>query len=110
MVNQKLNDTQVLVGQPIHYPSELMIFMSEIFDLEKSIKKAYLACIQFADPKLSLKILIGLEVSGDVEKIISNILIHMQDHQIKQFEFADATQGQFQNYFMKIKPFYSRKI
>lgn len=107
MTNQKTNNNEVLIGQPIDYPAELVLSMKNIFNLEKRIQKAYLACIQYPDPQVAPKILIGLEVTGDIEIIISNILAYMENYDIKQLEFIDATKGQFMNYFSKIKPFYN---
>lgn len=110
MKNQKINNTQVLVGQPVNYPNELISSMKNIFEFQTGVQKAFIACIQYADPKSSSKILVGLGVNGDIEKIISDIRIQIENYDTNQIEFTDAVNGKFNNYFSKIKPFYNRII
>jgi len=103
-------NNQVLIGQPIDYPIESLLLMKNIFDQEKGVLRAYLACIQYPDPESFPKILIGLEVDGEIENIIPTIMVHVngKNFDYMQVEFTDAKNGQFKSYFLKIKPFYDQ--
>lgn len=45
MTNKNSNDKQVLIGQTIDYPTELVLFIKNIFDLEKKVQVATGSCM-----------------------------------------------------------------
>lgn len=110
MTNQKINNAKVLIWQPKEYPTELILLMKNIFSLDKRIKNAYLAYMQYADPNASPNILIGLEVDENFEIVIANLKAQMQSYDYANLEFTDANNGPFKNYFSNLLPFYARDI
>lgn len=107
----KANDTRVLVGQPINYPYEFLLKIKDFLKLRSEVKKAYLACIQYPNPRLQPILLIGLEVSENFEKIIIDLEKHLSTEKKldEKVEFVDVPVSQFKEYFSKISPFYTCK-
>jgi len=109
MNNKKANGLQVLIGQPINYPSELVQFLKKYFEYNSKIKKAYLAIIQYPVPTLTPRLLIGLEVTSGIEKIIDDLQFQIEKKEliVGKIDFTDAINGEYRNYFLKTEPFYN---
>lgn len=103
--------TQVLLGQPAKYPTELVNALQRLFAKHPSVEAAYLA--QIHDPSSGEKphLIIGIEASGDFRKIVGEAGMTAQGVLDKE-EFADFIQigrgkGSLDSYFKKqTKPFY----
>ncbi len=103
--------TQVLLGQPAKHPIELIAALQRLFAKQPSVEAAYLA--QIHDPSSGEKphLIIGIEASGDFQKIVGEAGVTAQGLLGKE-EFADFIQvgggtGSFDSYFKKqTKPFY----
>lgn len=100
---------QVLIGQPLDYPSELITSLKNIMSLDVNIRRAYLAYIQYSDKLIPQKLLIGLEVVSYVNEHIALLKnkLDLENIDIRGVEFSDAINGPFKSYFCKIEPFYS---
>ena len=107
-------ETQVFIGQPSNYPQELVDVLKRVFNKNKEVKRAYLG--HFMNPKRDEKAhtLIALEVSGEWEKIMSEVGIVARDIKIPDppIDFIQITgKGGIEDYFLKeCKTFYVRKL
>jgi SseB protein C-terminal domain/SseB protein N-terminal domain len=65
-------ETKVLIGQPAVYPTKLVKALSEYFATNKFVDRAYL--VQFHNPESGEPphLLIGLDASGDWEKVLGD--------------------------------------
>ena len=107
MTKNKKENMQVLIGQPIEYPEKIVVLVKEFLTKNKNIKKAYLACIQYPDPNISPKILIGLEVKQGIKEIINDLEKKLIINNLNEIvELTDVNDMNFKEYFSKIDPFY----
>lgn len=65
-------DTKVFIGQPAVYPTKLVKALSDYFATNKFVNRAYL--VQFHNPESGEPphLLIGIDASGDWEKVFSD--------------------------------------
>jgi hypothetical protein len=107
-------ETQVMVGQPANYPRELADTLGRLFRRVKEVKRAYLA--HFFNPEQDEKphTLIGIEVSGNWDHVVSQAGLVARDVQIPDppVDFIQITgKGGVEDYFLnECEPFYKRKI
>jgi hypothetical protein len=98
---------QIIITTPISYPDKIVLFLKKIFSNRKDIKKIYLSALRYPKPDYQKKILIGLIVDGDFDKILIELFTQAMENQIplETIEFTDAKNGEYQDYFLRIKPF-----
>lgn len=67
-------------------------------------------CIQYLNQNESLKLVVGLEVDGDLIPIVNNLIKFINTLNIgsENLCFVDVTDDAFKKYFKKIQPFYSK--
>ncbi len=104
------SNQQVMLGQPLDYPYVLVSTLKQFFGGISGIKSAYLACIQYADSSLSPKLLIGLDTTHDVEKVVCMFEEYMCDKPVfnEPLEFVSANSEPFSGYFSRIEPIYKK--
>ncbi len=61
----------VLIGQPLELPVNLMATLSTFFSCICEVKSAYIACIQYPAPNSEPKLLIGLDSSISPKNILA---------------------------------------
>lgn len=105
--------TQVLIGQPAKYPTELIAALQKLFAKHESIQAAYLGWIHDPSSKEPPHLIIGIETTGDMKKISQEAGITSQGL-LGEGEFVDFIQvgggtGSLDSYFKKqTKPFYQK--
>lgn len=103
--------TQVLIGQPAKYPTELVAALQKLFAKHESVQAAYLGWIHDPSTKEPPHLIIGIECTGDMQKISQEAGITSQGL-VGDGEFVDFIQvgggtGSLDSYFKKqTKPFY----
>lgn len=104
-------DTQVLLGQPASYPSELVKALSNYFATNPLVNRAYLALVHYPETDEKPHLLIGIDVQdnlervfGDAAMIASNIL---DKGELIDFICLDDS-GICQYLINKTKPFYQK--
>ena len=104
------SNKQVMLGQPLDYPYVLVSTLKQFFGGISGIKKAYLACIQYAESNFSPKLLIGLDTVHEVDKVVCMFEEYMGDKPAfnEPLEFVNANSAPFQRYFSKIEPMYEQ--
>jgi len=110
---QVKQDTQISIGQPEIYPTELADALARYFKTQKEVKKAYLA--HFYNPAQNdpPHTLIGVITTGDWDAVISGAGIISNNVHIPNppVDFIPLNgSGGVESYFLKeCKPFYQRK-
>lgn len=105
-------DTQVLIGQPAVYPTELVKALSDYFATRKQVKRAYL--VQFFNPETDEKphLLIGVDAGEDYKKVVGDAGLISSEvlgkGEIIDFMRLDNS-GLSQHMVEKTKPFYEKK-
>jgi hypothetical protein len=103
----------VLIGEPVNYPKDLVESLKKRFAKDKRIKRAWIA--QLLDPRVDIKphTLLALEVTTDFEFILEEIGQSNQGIEIPEppLDIYQVTgKGELDNYFLReTKPFYARK-
>jgi hypothetical protein len=104
--------TEVLIGQPSNYPTELVEALKRLFAGRKDVKRAWLA--HFCNPSRDEKphTLVALEVTGDWDAIARDVGIVVQDTPLPDppVDLLQITgRSGVEDYFKGIEPFYARK-
>jgi len=107
---------QVQVGQPANYPHQLTEALTRLFKGLKEVKAAYLA--HFFNPAEDEKphTLIGIEVTGDWDRIVGEAGLVAKDIQIPDppldfMQIKGEGGSGIEDYFLKeCRPFYKRKL
>lgn len=110
-IKKTQKEMQVLIGQPKVYPETLIQEMKKFFNQNLSVKKVYLACIQYPEPNISPKLIVGIKnIENSLAPIVLDLENYLSSKKIKlmEIDFVDADHEPFNNYFSKIKPFYSK--
>lgn len=111
---QVKKETQVMIGQPSNYPHHLVDSLGRLFKGLKEVKRAYLA--HFFNPEEDEKphTLIGIEVSGNWEQVVSQAGLVARDIEVPDppLDFMQMTgRGGVEDYLLnECEPFYKRKI
>lgn len=106
-------DTQVLIGQPKNYPTELVDALTRLFKGKKEVKRAWVA--HFFNPQEDEKphTLVGIEASGDFDSVVLEASavagsIRVPDPPV---DFIRVTgKDGVASYFRKAKSFYERRF
>ncbi len=107
-------DTQVLIGQPNTHPKELIDSLKAYFKKRREVKNAYIAHFQNPEQDEKPHTLIGLEVEGEWEDIISGAGmaigdVHVPDPPVDFIQIMGN--GGIEEYFTSsCKPFYKKKF
>ncbi len=107
-------ETRVLMGQPANYPHDLTEALTRLFRKVREVKRAYLA--HFFNPEKDEKAhtLIGIEVSGNWDQVVSQAGLVARDIEIPDppVDFVQITgQGGAEDYFLNdCEPFYKKKV
>jgi hypothetical protein len=101
--------TQVLISQPLPYPTELTDALKPVFADHPAIRSAYLA--QVDDPDTGRHPVIGIELIGsDWRTMMDGLRVDLPraipDRRV--VDFVPCPGGPFDGYFSKIEPFYRR--
>ncbi len=104
-------NTQVLIGQPSNYPTDLAESLKRFFKSQRSVKKAYL--VHFYNPTRDDKphTLIGVESNGNWDEIVAGAGMVAEGVEIPDppVDFLQIEGKDQENYFSGTKPFYQRK-
>ena len=107
-------ETQVMIGQPSTYPTDLVDALIRYFKQTKQVKKAYLA--HFFNPSHDEKphTMIAIQVVGDWEPVMAGAGMVARDTEVPDppVDFLQITgRGGIEDYFQKdCKPFYEKKV
>ena len=104
-------DTQVLVGQPANYPTELVKALERLFAARTDVERAWLA--HFCNPARDEKphTLVALEVTGAWDPVSAAVGIVAQSTPFPDppLDLLQITgRGGVEDYFKSIEPFYRR--
>ena len=104
-------DMRILIGQPKIYPENIVMEMKIFFNSNLLVRKAFLACVQYPNPDLPLKLIIGIE-ADNMEEIFIKFEEYLKIKKIKiaGVEFVNANDSPFKDYFLKINPFYEKYL
>ncbi len=106
--------TEVMIGQPSNYPTELVEALKRYFKNTKQVKKAYLA--HFFNPAQDEKAhtLIAVEVSGEWESVVAGagMVANETETPDPPVDFMQITgRGGIEDYFTTdCRPFYQRRV
>lgn len=104
--------TQILIGQPAKYPTQLIAALRQLYAKHPKVKAAYLA--HYHDPARDPTpgLLIALDVDGDWDRIVSESGVCAKgltpDHD--HTDFVELRQSGLRDHFARIKPFYKRSF
>jgi len=105
-------ETQVLIGQPAKYPTELVNALSKYFKNKKSVKAAYVAAIKMDKSESLPHLIIAIDTEGSMSSI-TNEAGSIAEQYIEKDEIIDFLQidrnGGISDYFLNQGPFYKRK-
>ena len=106
--------TEVMLGQPSNYPTELVAALSRYFKNTKEVKRAWLAHFFNPDRNEQPHTLICVEVSGDWDRVMAGAGMVAQAVQVPDppVDFIPMTGlAGVEDYFRKeCQPFYQRKL
>jgi hypothetical protein len=106
--------TQVLLGQPASYPSEMVSSLTALLSKRPNVKAAYLALMH--DPAVEERphLVVGIEVDGEFEEVIREAGVVAGDRapnggpvDLVRIERGDL--GLSQYFVQEVKPFYERR-
>lgn len=107
-------DTQIMLGQPTHYPKELTDNLTKLFDQTKEVNAAYLCLIAFPDrpPHTLIALDCGNQfnfapLQARVQEIVASTAIPNPPVDFMDFNQASTVTQYFKS--SKIKPFYRKK-
>lgn len=102
-----LEETRVLIGQPLDYPDELINLLIDQFNSVKCIKYACLACVRYPNSE-EPHLVVALDTIHDIKGIVISIKNRLDSLSLKvgKIDFIRIEDSPLKNYFSKIKPFY----
>lgn len=105
-------DTEVQIGQPSKYPTELVNALSDLFQEQQSVKAAYLAAIKMDKTEKLPHLMIAIDVEGNMSSV-SGKAGPLAEKYLGKEEVVDFIQieqnGGISDYFLnETKPFYKR--
>lgn len=105
-------DTEVRIGQPANYPTELVNALIEVFKSKQQVNAAYLAIIKMDASEKLPHLMIGIDVDEDMQSVVNEagpIAEQILKGDIIDFIQIDKKAGGVSSYFLKeTKPFYKR--
>jgi len=108
-------ETQVLIGQPAAYPTELVNALCRLFPKHPKVKAAYLAHLFNPERDEPAHTLIGIEAAGDWDAIVGDAGMvakeAMPDKEIVDFVRVSPDDTGVSQYMLhKTKPFYKKSF
>jgi hypothetical protein len=105
--------TKVLIGQPAIYPTELVGALQRLFAKIESVQAAYLGWIHKPDSSEPPHLIIGIECTGDMQRISKDAIITAQGlitaGEIVDFIQMGSGSTSIDSYFKdRTKPFYQK--
>ena len=106
-------DTEVLIGQPSKYPTELVKALSNLFTSEPNVKSAYLGTSKMDKSEKLPHLIIAMDMEGNMSSV-SGKAGALAEQMIGKNEIIDFIKIENNNgisdYFInRTKPFYKRK-
>lgn len=108
-------ETSVLMGQPSNYPTHMVESLNQLLAKHSHVEKAYLALMHDASVDEKPHLIIGIEASGDIEKVIREAGIvaadSASDGEVVDLYRVNADDSGLSQYFINDTiPFYERKL
>lgn len=108
-------ETQVLLGQPAHYPTALVASLSQLFARHRQVKRAFLALMH--DRRIDEKphLVVGLEADGELDQVMRDAGMVAADvlptgEALDMFKIEADDDAGLSGYFRReTKPFYERR-
>lgn len=108
-------ETSVLMGQPSNYPKHMTDSLCQLLAKHNNVEKAYLALMHDASVDEKPHLIIGIEASGDIEKVIREAGIVAADSApdgevVDLYRVNPDDSGLSQYFINDTIPFYERKL
>ena len=108
-------ETSVLMGQPANYPTHMVESLNQLLAKHSNVNKAYLALMHDASTDEKPHLIIGIEASGDIEKVIREAGIVAADSApdgevVDLYRVNPDDSGLSQYFINHTTPFYERKL
>ena len=108
-------ETSVLMGQPANYPTHMVDSLCQLLAKHSHVKKAYLALMHDASVDEKPHLIIGIEASGDIEKVIREAGVVAADsapdgEAVDLYRVNADDSGLSQYFIHDTTPFYERKL
>jgi len=109
----RVPDTQVLLGQPKDYPTDLVASLSTLLAKHSNVKAAYLALMLDKTENEKPHLIVGIEADGDYENVLREAGTVAADMapEGEPIDFLRVTRGDIgvgQYMIEEVKPFYER--
>lgn len=107
-------DTQVLLGQPSEYPTQMINSLKQLLAKHRNVKRAFLALMHDASTDQKPHLIVGIEADGDIELIMREAGNVAGDtapdgEPVDLYRVSQGETG-LSDYFLKqTVPFYERK-
>lgn len=105
-------ETQVQIGQPAKYPTDIVNSLKKLFSQRPNVKAAYLGWIYNPESGEPPHYIFALEADGDIKNLMQEAgftaKIFLEEHEFADFIKIERNGG-ISDYFLKqTKPFYER--
>lgn len=105
--------TEVLLGEPEHYPTEMVSALKSLLAKHPAVKAAYLCLMQERSSQDGPNLVVGVEGDGDLDRIVRQAGAVAADTAPKgePVDFVRVTKGEkgLSEYFLSsVPPFYTR--
>src|SRR6266516_1308497 len=105
--------TDVLLGQPANYPTDMVASLTALFANHSNVKAAYLALIQDRSVAEAPHLIVGIEAEGDFENVVREAVTVAADtapkgEPVDLVRVIRGESGLGQYFIDEVKPFYQR--
>lgn len=107
--------TEIMIGQPANYPTELVAALTRFFKRKKQVERAWLAHFLNPERDKTAHTLVAIETSGGYDEIAAEVGIvasnvYMPDPPLDLTPITGRSGG-IEDYFLKnAEPFYERRF
>lgn len=106
--------TQVLLGQPAHYPDKMIDSLTALFTQKGGVKAAYLALMHDTSVDEKPHLVIGIEADGAIEPLIREAGVVAGDtspdgEPVDLFRVVRGDAGLSEYFLQEVRPFYERR-
>lgn len=106
-------DTQILLGQPADYPTEMVASLTTLLARHSNVKAAYLALMHDASVDEKPHLIVGIEAEGNFENVIREAGTVAADtspkgEPVDLIRVMRGDSGLAQYFIDEVKPFYER--
>jgi hypothetical protein len=106
-------NTEVLIGQPSKYPTELVKALSKLFIEEQTVNSAYLATIKMGKSEKMPHLIIAIDTEGNMSSVSGKAGALAEQiigkNEIIDFIKIEKNNGISDYFINQIEPFYKRK-